>query len=154
VKVELGSCSYAPTRGIRMAGPRGTAVTGGVRSPLCDCARCHVCTRGDQPEPFKRPLRLTTGHVSISYFQSFSITWSLKFELVSLPMSKILQILQIDSLRDKKELYFLDQLQNPIVLRGINYGTHSNSNIPWILKGSKPFWKNMINSLKFHLHMI
>jgi hypothetical protein len=28
---------------------------------------------GDRCEPFKRPLRLTSGPDSISYFQSFSI---------------------------------------------------------------------------------
>jgi hypothetical protein len=36
---------------------------------------------------------LTSGPNSISYFKSFSITQTLKFELVSFPMNKILQIL-------------------------------------------------------------
>jgi hypothetical protein len=35
-----------------------------------------------------------------------------------------------------------------------NSGTNSNLNFPRILKGFKPFWKNLINSSKFHLHMI
>jgi hypothetical protein len=39
VKVKSGSCPCAPTREIRTAGPRGTAVTGGVRSPSCHHAR-------------------------------------------------------------------------------------------------------------------
>jgi hypothetical protein len=38
-KVKLGSCPYAPTRGISMAGPHGTTAIGGVRSPSCDRAR-------------------------------------------------------------------------------------------------------------------
>jgi hypothetical protein len=75
------------TRGIRMAGPHGTAATGGVRSPPCHRAQCRV--RCDQRESFKRLLWLTSGPDSISYFQSFSIIQTLKFELVSFPMSKI-----------------------------------------------------------------
>jgi hypothetical protein len=68
--------------------------------------------------------------------------------------TKILQILQVNSLKYKEKLYFLDQLQNPTGLQVINVETNSNLNLTWILKGFKPFWKNLINSLKFHLHML
>jgi hypothetical protein len=56
----------------------------------------HGVTRacaGDRHEPFKQWLRLTSGPDSISYFQRFLVTQSLKFKSVSFPLSKIHQIL-------------------------------------------------------------
>jgi hypothetical protein len=76
-------------RGISTAGTGGTVVTDGVRSLHCHRVRCHVHTCGDRRELFKQPWRLTSGLGSISYFQSFSVTQILKFELVSFPISKI-----------------------------------------------------------------
>jgi hypothetical protein len=69
-------------------------------------------------------------------------------------MFKIYQILSIDSLKHKVKLYFWDELQNPTRLLVINSKTNSNLNLPIILKEFKPFWKNLINSLKFYLHML
>jgi hypothetical protein len=66
-------------------------------------------------------------------------------------MSTIYQILPVNSLEHKEQLYFLDQLQNPTELQVINSGTNSNLNFPRFLK---EFWTNLINSLKFHLHML
>jgi hypothetical protein len=65
-------------QGISTGGIGGTVVTDGVRS-----------LHRDRREPFKQPWRLTSGLGSISYFQSFSVTQILKFELVSFPISKI-----------------------------------------------------------------
>jgi hypothetical protein len=65
-------------------------------------------------------------------------------------MTKISQILQVDSFKHKEKLYFLDQLQNPTGLQVINSGTNSNLNF----KRYKTFYKNLINYLKFHLDMI
>jgi hypothetical protein len=80
------------------------------------------------------------GPDSISYFQRFSIIWTLKFESVTFLMSKIQQILQVNSLKHKEELYFFSQLQIPSWLHVTNSGTNSNLNLPWILKGFKPLW--------------
>jgi hypothetical protein len=47
VKVESGCRPHAPTRGIRTTSPRGTAATGGVRSPphhACSVVRAHAMT--------------------------------------------------------------------------------------------------------------
>jgi hypothetical protein len=121
-----------------------------IASP-CAVSCAHA---GDWCELSKRPLRLTSGPGSILYFQSFSIIQTLKFKLVPFLMSKIGQILQVDGLTHREELYFLDQLQNLIGLQVINFGTNSNLHVPWILKGYKTFYKNLINSLKFHLYMI
>jgi hypothetical protein len=73
----------------------------------------------------------------------------LNFELVYLPMSKIHLLLEVGSLKHKEQLYVLAQLQNLNGLQVINSGTNSNLNLPRILKEYKPFWKNLINSLKF-----
>jgi hypothetical protein len=94
--------------------------------------------------PVKRPLQLTSGSSSILYFQSFSISPTLKLELLSFLMYKILQILQVGSLKHKAQLYILDQLQNPIGLQVINSGTNSNLNfkvVQTFLKKSDKFSK-------------
>jgi hypothetical protein len=69
-------------------------------------------------------------------------------------MSKLHQFLQIDRLKHKEKLSFLAQLQIPLGFQVTISGTNSNLNLPLILKGLKPFWKNLINSLKFHPHMV
>jgi hypothetical protein len=38
--------------------------------------------------------------------------------------------LQVDSLKHREKLYFLDQHQNPNVLQVINSGTNLNLNLP------------------------
>jgi hypothetical protein len=54
----------------------------------------------------------------------------LKFKMMVFPMSKIHLSVQVDSLKHKEVLYFLDQLQNPKGLKVINSGTNSNLNLP------------------------
>jgi hypothetical protein len=87
-------------------------------------------------------------------FWRFSNTQILKSEMVTFLMSKFLEILQVDFLKHREWLFFLDKLQNPKGLQVINSGINSNLNLPWILKEFKPFYKNLINSLKFHPHII
>jgi hypothetical protein len=74
--------------------------------------------------------------------------------MVTLPLFKILQILHKDSLIHKEQLLFLSQLQIPSGLQVKNSGTNSNLKLSQILKGFKPFWKNMINSIKLYIHML
>jgi hypothetical protein len=112
-------------RNYKEAYPRGIVVTGGVRSP----SHHHVHT-GDWRELFKLCLRLTSGPGSISYFQRFSITQILKFESVCFPVSKILKILQVNSIKHTDQLYFLAQLQISSGLQVTNSGINSNLNFP------------------------
>jgi hypothetical protein len=95
--------------------------------------------------------QLTSG--ACPYFIISRIFNHLNFEIPigGLPYSTIYQILPVNSLEHKEQLYFLDQLQNPTELQVINSGTNSNLNFPRFLK---EFWTNLINSLKFHLHML
>jgi hypothetical protein len=53
----------------------------------------------------------------------------LKFKMKVFPMSKNTQILHVDSLKHKKQLYFLDELQIPSLFHVTNSGTYSNLNI-------------------------
>jgi hypothetical protein len=50
-------------------------------------------------------------------------------ELVTCLMYKFRQILQVDRLEHKEQLYFLDQVQNPKGLQVINSGINSNLNL-------------------------
>jgi hypothetical protein len=115
----------------------------------CTC----TCT-SDRCEPFKCPLRLTSGPWLFSDFSRFSILQTLKSKSVTFPMSKLSHFLLVDSLKHKEQLSFLAQLQIPSGFQVTISGRNSNLNLPCILEGFKPFWKNMINSLKFPLHMI
>jgi hypothetical protein len=112
-----------------------------------------ACT-GDRRKPFKWQLWLTSGPWPLFDFSTFSNTQTLKSKMVTFQMSKFLQILQVDCLKHKKQLCSLDRLQNRKGLHVINFGINSNLNLPGILKGYKPFYKNLINSLKFYPHMI
>jgi hypothetical protein len=53
-----------------------------------------------------------------------------------------------------EQLSQLGQLQILNRIHSINFGTNLNLNFLWILKGFKPFWKNMRNSLKFTIDLI
>jgi hypothetical protein len=106
----------------------------------------HVTTRGvarvrwRPARAVKWQLQLTSGpRLLFHNFKDFLITQTLKYELVTFPLSKILQIMPVDSLKYKEQLYFLDQLKNPSGLHVINSGTNSNLNLPKILKKFKPF---------------
>jgi hypothetical protein len=74
--------------------------------------------------------------------------------MVTVLLSIIRQTLDRDSMKDREQLSFLSQLQIPSGLQVKNSGTNSILNLPQILKGFKAFWKNLINSSKFHLHVI
>jgi hypothetical protein len=69
-------------------------------------------------------------------------------------MFKIHQNLHRDSLKYKEQLSLLSQLIISPEFKVINPRTNSKLNLPWIFKGLKPFWKNLINSLKFHVYGI
>jgi hypothetical protein len=114
--------------------------TGGVQSPPHHRTLCHTCT-SDWCGRLSGSYGWQVGPGSISYFQRFSITRTLKFESMTFPVPKIHQILQVDSLKHKEQLYMFVQLQIPSGLQVTNFWTNSNLNLPWILKGFKPFWK-------------
>jgi hypothetical protein len=88
------------------------------------------------------------------YLLRFSNTHTLIFELVTFLMSKFRQIFHMDSWKHKEQLSFLPQLQIPKGLQVIIFRINSNLNLSWILKGFKPFCKNLINCLKFYSDMI
>jgi hypothetical protein len=69
---------------------------------------------------------------ALTFFLFFKIFKhpNLKFEMVTFLMSKFLQILQVDCLKHREQLYLLDQLQNPKGLHVINSGINSNLNLP------------------------
>jgi hypothetical protein len=89
----------------------------------------HVRT-SDQREPFKRPLWLTSGPRLFSDFLRFSIFQTLKSKSVTLPMSKLHQFLQVNSLNHKEQLSFLAQLQIPSQFQVTISGTNLNLNLP------------------------
>jgi hypothetical protein len=123
---EKGDCTWTTT--VAVLGP-----------PMRDWAAV-TRTQGQRPSG-----RLNSvGHWQVGPglffdFSRFSNTQILKSEMVTLMMSKFLQILQVDCLGHKEQLLFVEQLQNTKVLHVINSGINSNLNIPWILKGFKPF---------------
>jgi hypothetical protein len=81
-----------------------------------------ACEASDRAR-FKRALSLTGGPQRFIYLSRFSNTHILIFELVTLLMSKIHQILYKDRERHKEQLSFLAQLQIPKGLQVINSGT-------------------------------
>jgi hypothetical protein len=114
----------------------------GVTRRRATCAAGYAASATDKwaPAPFH----------NFNDFQSSKL-WNLK----RWPFSCLkFKILWGDCLKDKEQLHFLSQLQIPSGFQVINFGTNSNLNLPWILKGFKHFSKNLINSLKFYIHMI
>jgi hypothetical protein len=102
--------------GVHGLGDRGLAV-------ITDSAGWQVV-----PDPFK-------------LFFDFQILPTLKFQTMALLFPKIRKTFQGDILEYKEELYVLENLQHPSVFWIIKSINNSNLNIPWILKGSKPFGK-------------
>jgi hypothetical protein len=51
------------------------------------------------------------------------------------------------------DLNIFEQLQTPNKIHVKNVGTDSNLNFLRILKGFKPCWKNLVNSLKLYLDL-
>jgi hypothetical protein len=100
----------------------------------------------------KRPVQLTCGPSTL--FDFLMIFNLLNFEMYNgnFFMFKIHQILQGDRLKHREQLSLLANLKIPSGFQVTNSGINSNLNFPWILKRFNPFWKNLINSLKFHLH--
>jgi hypothetical protein len=62
---------------------------------------------------FKRRLRLTSGPGPNSYFPRFSNTRYLKLKLGTFLMSKLYQILQVDSWGNKEQLCYLADFKIP-----------------------------------------
>jgi hypothetical protein len=65
-------------------------------------------------------------------------------------MSKNIQAWHGGRLEHYEQLLPLGQLPLPNRLQVINSRTKIKIEIPRILKGFKPFWKNLINSIKFY----
>jgi hypothetical protein len=64
------------------------------------------------------------------FFSRFSIFRSLKFKIVTFPMTKIHQLFHSDSWKYREQLSFLAQLQIPSGFQVTISGTNSNSNLP------------------------
>jgi hypothetical protein len=142
---EIGPAS-TDTRGLRSGG--SMAVRWRTAAQL---SRAPVASVRAAAE---RCWTLTSGPSAILNFQQFSITQTLKFQTVTFPMFKIHQNLHRDSLKYREQLSLLSQLRISPEFKVINSITNSKSNFPYIFKGLKPFWKNLINSLKFHVYWI
>jgi hypothetical protein len=91
-------------------------------------------------------------HLNFSWI--LNLLQILKFEIEAIPLSKNCQTLQGDRFEHEEQLSDLAQQQNPSGFSIINSGINSNLNVPWILKGFKPFGKKLVNSLKFYLEVI
>jgi hypothetical protein len=108
------------------ASPRGTAATSGVQSPLHHCTRC--LTRAQPARPVKWRGRLTSGPRPYFIISRIFNHLNFKIRIGTFPLSKIHQIIPVDRLKHKEQLYFLDQHQNPSGLQVTNSGTNSNFN--------------------------
>jgi hypothetical protein len=67
---------------------------------------------------------------------------------------KNIETLHDASLEHGEQLYELGRLQICTRIHVIKFGTNSNLNLPWILKGFKPCGKILVNSLKFYLDLV
>jgi hypothetical protein len=89
---------------------------------------CRVCVCAGRHAAMGRRGPLTRGRLNFSL--NFEINRNLKFNMTILPMSKSTQIFEVYSMKQKEQLYLLDQLQIPSGLYVINSGTNSNLNLP------------------------
>jgi hypothetical protein len=91
--------------------------SGGARwQEVTEPLRCHHVRVGacwPETQPWAVVGHWQAGPVIFLIFSRFSNTHNLIFQLVIFLMSKFLQIFQVDCLRHKEQLLFLDQLQNP-----------------------------------------
>jgi hypothetical protein len=112
--------------------------------------------RGDEAmvHAFKRWVRLTGGPSPLFDLIRFFKASASKFTNMIFRMSKNGKTFLGDQKDNEEQLSLLGPLLNPSALHAINSGTNSKLNIPRILKGFKPFWKNLINFSKFYIHMI
>jgi hypothetical protein len=78
----------------------------------------------------------------------------LKFKNTALPWLKKVQTLHDAKFETYEQLSLLAQFQITNKFHVINFGTNSNLNLPWILKGYKTCGKNLINSLKINIVVI
>jgi hypothetical protein len=88
------------------------------------------------------------------FFRYLNSAQICKFKFSAFPRSKIIQTVHAASFKTAEQLCHLAQL--PIVTRihVINFGTNSNLNLLWILKGFKPWGKILVNSLNLYLDLI
>jgi hypothetical protein len=94
---------------------------------------------------------LTCGPLTPFNLIHFSKAPTSKFTNMIFPMSKNGEPFWGDQWGNKEQLSFLAPLPNHsrFVIRKPR--NNSNLNLAWILKGFKPFWKNLINPLKFYV---
>jgi hypothetical protein len=78
----------------------------------------------------------------------------LKFKNTALPWLKKVQTLHDAKFETYEQLSLLAQFQITNKFHVINFGTNSNLNLPWTLKGYKTCGKNLINSLKINIVVI
>jgi hypothetical protein len=91
-RVEEDFSTATTSEGIRSC-PRGTAASGGVWSPPRHRTRCHTNVRWWPAQAIKRRLWLTIGPRLHFVFLKIFNQSILKFESVTSPMFKILEIL-------------------------------------------------------------
>jgi hypothetical protein len=103
---------------------------------------------------WKTPWWLTCGPSVPFNSICFSKAPASKFTNVIFPMSKNGETFWGDRWDNKEQLFFLPPLPNPSGFWIRKSRNNSNLNLAWILKGFKPFWKNLINPLKFYVPKI
>jgi hypothetical protein len=79
---------------------------------------------------------------TFQFLPNFNLAPTLKFKNTAFPRSKSTQTLYDARHENFKQLYLLTELQIPTGYHVINFGSNSNLNIPWILKGFKPCEKS------------
>jgi hypothetical protein len=73
---------------------------------------------------------LASGPSHLNFFLNFEISTNFEIQNEGLLTSKITEILQVNLLKYKEQLYFLDQVQIPSRLHVTNSGTISSLNLP------------------------
>jgi hypothetical protein len=84
----------------------------------------HVVLRacpGDRHEPFKQPLRLTSGPQHFSDFLRFSIFQTLKSKSVTFPLSKLHQFLWVEQLETQGATFFFGTTSNSLRISSYNF---------------------------------
>jgi hypothetical protein len=130
--------------------PAATGGTAAEASHRCECGH-HGMTaqkagaRGSSIgwngyEPFG--LLPSEPRPTFQFLPNFNLAPTLKFKNTAFPRSKSTQTLYDARHENFKQLYLLTELQIPTGYHVINFGSNSNLNIPWILKGFKPCEKS------------
>jgi hypothetical protein len=136
------------------------AAHGGKQQPWRTCSEARVevgrrwhgdvGARGEHGD--EATTRVGEADTYFRFFSRFSNNQILKSKMVTFPLYNVHQNLNRDSLKHNEQLSFLSPLRVPSEFNVINSRTNSKLNLPLIFKGFEPFWKNLINSLKFHIY--